>query len=168
MSGVWESRTRRVLYGAAGTATEVVVTKAPTLSQSAIVASWFLHCPGQAIFWNDYLLSTIHLRPIDGDPRPAEIRWPGSTHELILLALDPDEHPSPADPSTWEPLMPPNFCEQFEVPSDEAAADLVARAARAVVDGLLPAEPPLSGQVEPWRTAIIRTSAHLRGEEHAS
>lgn len=168
VSGGWESRTRRELYGAAGTATEVVVTRAPEIGQQAIVICWLLHCPGQAIFWDRFLLSIVHLRPILGDPRRAEIRIPGASHEVMLLALDPDEHPSPADPSTWVPLMPPNAVEQFEVPSDDAAVELAALAARAIVDGLLPAEPMLSGQVEPWRTVIIRTSAHLRGEEHAS
>jgi hypothetical protein len=33
--------------------------------------------------------------------------------------------------------------------------------------GILPAEPPLAGAVEPWRTCLLKSAAHQRGEVHA-
>lgn len=153
----WEGRT--------GTAHEVIVDRPDTSDATATLGAWFLRCPHQSIGWECYVLSVIHLRPIP-KVRPAVIRAPGATHELIIIALDPDKDPSP-DPTTWHHLVPINLMEQFQVPTDADAVELLDASVRAVLDGELWAEPPLSGQVEPWRTVIIKTSAHARGEEHA-
>lgn len=156
-----------VLAGSAGSAVEIVYTREADdpPDWSASLAAWFLTCPGQSPAWEHYVLSTIHLRPIDG-VRPAVIRVPGATHEVLLYACDPRSDPT-ADPATWRPLHPINVMEQVTLPDDASAAALLRDTALAVVVGLLWAEPPLSGQVEPWRTSLIRTSAHFRGEEHA-
>jgi hypothetical protein len=156
----------RVLEGPAGTATEVIVTRPATKAQQATVASWLLHCPGQSPAWHHYLLATVHLRPIPGTPPPS-ITVPGATHEVMLAALDSAAHPVPERPDRWVMLRPMNAVEQVHLPSDGAAAELLEQAAKAVLAGVLPAEPPLSGQREPWHTSMIKTSAHLRGEEHA-
>ena len=92
--------------------------------------------------------------------------YPDVSHELILIALDPSRGLNPLDISSWAHLTPINFFIQLELPSDEKAMELLGLAARGVVDGLLWAEPPLSGQQEPWRTSMLQTSAHMRGEEH--
>lgn len=160
--------TGRTLTGPAGTATEVLI-EGPydPPDQAATVAAWFLDCPGQSPAWRHYALCVIHLRPIDG-VLPAHIRVPGSTHEVSLFALNPEGRPIAADPAkTWHPLHPLNVMEQLQLPSDAAARELAQLAANAVVNGILPAEPPLSGAVEPWRTSMIKTAAHVRGEEHA-
>lgn len=156
-----------MLRGPAGAATEVFVTGPfDRPDQQALVAAWFLDCPGQSAAWRHYGLSVIHLRPIDG-AAPAHIRVPQSTHEVILAAINPDANPVAADPNTWHPLQPLNVMEQLQLPGDHAARQLARLAAEAVVSGRLPAEPPLAGAVEPWRTSMIKTAAHLRGEEHA-
>lgn len=156
--------------GAAGLATEVTMSRPRGRRERVQVASavgvWFLHCPGQSPAWDRYLLSVIHLRPVKGAP-PAHLAFPGASHEVVLFALDPRGNPRPEMPASWEPLTPWNVSEQVELPDDEAARVLGAKAATAVVHGMLPAEPALSGAREPWRTSMIRTSAHLRGEEHA-
>jgi hypothetical protein len=154
------------MRGPAGHAHEVVTIKVDQPDQQATLATWFLNCPGQSAAWDRYLLSVIHLRPIAG-VKPAGIRVPGATHEVVLVALDPDKHPHPTKPRTWAFLRPVNVAEQITLPDDNAARHVAKLAARAVVDGVLPAEPALSGAIEPWRTTLIRTSAHLRGEEHA-
>lgn len=155
-----------VMTGAFGTATQILVDDPGTPAQAATVAMWFLRCPGQSPAWDRYGLAVVHLRVLPGVP-PAHIVVPCATHKVILGAYDPQADPQPTDPESWHMLRPINVCEQIELPSDEDAADLLRRCAHAVVAGVLPAEPPLSGQIEPWRSALIKSAAHLRGEEHA-
>jgi hypothetical protein len=161
-------RAGEVLTGAAGSATQVVYEPSPGDRPDwlATVSMWLLDCPGQSPAWHDYRLSIVHLRPITGT-KPAAKRYSSSTHEVVLCALDSDKHPVPDDPATWELLSPLNVCEQIELPDDEAARSLLRSAAQAVVAGLLPAEPWMSGAVEPWRTSLLKTAAHYRGEAHA-
>jgi len=158
-----------VLLGAAGTATRLHpdLAGAERTEQAATVACWWLDCPGQSPAWRHYLLAVVHLRPIDGQEHDPVITVPGATHEVMVVALNPEANPDPEDTATWWFLRPHNVMEQIELPDDEAAIQLAEHAAHAVVKGVLWAEPPLSGQVEPWRTSILKTAAHLRGEEHA-
>lgn len=154
------------LIGNAGIATEVVVDEFDTPAASAALSTWFLQCPRQSPAWEHYTLNVVHLREAPGVTPPV-ITVPGATHEILVVALDPETKPTADDPQSWAFLWPVNVREQFTVDDDEDAIELAKMAAQAVVNGLLPAEPALAGAVEPWRTAIIRTSAHLRGEEHA-
>lgn len=159
----------RVLLGPAGTATELhpELGRPDRIEQQATVACWWLDCPGQSPAWRHYLLAVVHLRPIEGQEHAPVVTVPGSTHELMVVALDPDRGPNPEDTETWGYLRPTNVVEQLELPDDDAASQLAHLSAQAVVDGVLWAEPPLSGQVEPWRTSMIQSAAHLRGEDHA-
>jgi hypothetical protein len=156
----------RTMTGPAGTAVEVIIDEVAVPDHAATLATWFLHCPGQSPAWDKYLLSAVHLRPIEG-VRPAAVNLPGATHEVLLLALVPDAGPTPDDPSTWVPMQPFNLMEQVVMPDDESTVVMLEMAVQAVLDGVLWAEPPLSGQVEPWLTALVKTSAHARGEAHA-
>lgn len=160
------SHAGRELTGPAGTAVEVIVDVPVNLDQTGTVAAWLLDCPGQSPAWRHYLLSVVHLRPIEG-VRPAIVNVPHATHELILAALDPAAEPHAGDVETFRPLNPLNAVEQLQLPDDAAAVQLAEWAASAVVNGFLPAEPPLAGAREPWRTSMIKSAAHLRGEEHA-
>lgn len=169
---LWEAAavkvtTGRVLSGPAGTATELIFKGKPERPDwEATLGKWFLHCPGQSPAWDCYGLSMIHLREIKGVP-PAIIRLPHATHEILLMAYDPDANPVATDVRTWRKLTPINLMEQVQLPSDDAARELLASCALEVIRGNLWAEPPLSGQVEPWRTVLIKTSAHARSEVHA-
>lgn len=158
------------IHGACGTATrlEYALEAHDPPDARGTVTAWWLDCPGQSPFWHVYLLSVVHLRPLDG-VRPAVIGVPGATHELVVVALDPRE-PTPlmTDPTTWKYLTPVNVAEQLELPDDDAARYAAYLAAWGVVEGVLPAEPPHTGQREPWRTSLVKTAAHLRGEVHAS
>lgn len=156
------------LDGPYGTAVRVLVELEEDEPQdwTATCASWFFICPGQSPACDRYALSIIHLRPIEG-VKDAAVTVPGATHEVMLHALDPKTEPVPTDPMSWRRLHPINVLEQIELPDDAAAVDLARGCARAVLAGVLPAEPLLSGAVEPWRTVLIKTAAHLRGEEHA-
>lgn len=158
----------REFSGPAGHATEVITEieadDRPDLA--ATVATWFFKCPGQSPAWDNYLLTVIHLRPIEG-VKDATIVIPGATHQVLMAALDPSKQPEPLDVMSWQHLSPLNADEQLELPDDRSAQELAAHVALGVVDGVLPAEPALSGAVEPWRSSLIKTAAHLRGEAHA-
>lgn len=158
--------------GPAGAATrlDITRTRSDPADSVATLGMYWLVCPGQSPYWDTYTLAIIHLRDIPG-VKPAHIRLPGATHELFLTALDPTHNVHPEKPKTWKHLTPINLMEQVILPDppegDEAALNLLDMAAKAIVGGLTWAEPPLSGQIEPWRTMLIKTTAHLRGEEHA-
>lgn len=155
------------LTGVAATATSLTFEESEvTTDQAATIGCWFIHAPGQSPLWSRYILACIHLREMPGATQ-AIIDVPGSTHQVFLYALDPDKNPQMRDLKSWSALRPINFSMQLELPSDDKARELLGLAAQAICDGTLWAEPPLSGQREPWYTSLIRTAAHLRGEEHA-
>lgn len=156
----------KTLRGPAGTAIELHPVELDRPDQAATLATWWLECPGQSPAWSHYVLSIIHLRPIPG-VKPAHVRVPGATHEVMLLALDPAKEPRPDDTATWSFLRPHNLMEQVQLPGDTEAVEMLELCIPLVLDGRLWAEAPLAGQVEPWRTVLIKTAAHARGEEHA-
>jgi len=86
-----------------------------------------LHCPGAHPFWGWWLMSLIHLRPVEGFP-PAHVS-PGATHELLVQVIDPERCPEP-DPAAGErgyPLLtPPDLVHQFAASGDEEARALFA------------------------------------------
>lgn len=152
--------------GPAGTAIQVLFEGPyPRPEWESCIRTWFITAPGQHAAWTHYLLQLIHLRHIPGTHKPY-INVPGATHEITLQALNPDKRPVAYDTKTWGGLSPVNFNDQFELPDDEKAVEMIDLAAKAVVDGVLWAEPPLSGQKEPWHSALLKTAAHLRGEHH--
>ena len=158
----------RQLRGTHGRATELELEESDikVADHSATVSCWFIDAPGQSLFWQHYLLGIYHLRPIEGSDKPIKKLYDGVTHELSLIALDPDRRPKVDDMQTWRHLVPINFVMQVELASDEQAKELLMLASKGIVDGLLWAEPPLSGQKEPWLSSMLQTSAHLRGEAH--
>jgi hypothetical protein len=147
--------TGKEFVGVAGRATEIVHTleAGDRPDFGATLAMWFLDCPMQATAWRHYNLAIIHLRPIEG-VKPAIIRSPGATHEVMLFALNPKLNPSPTNAKSWQYLSPYNFLGQLKLPSDEEAKRGLEAMARDVANGRLWAEPPLSMQREPWETVL--------------
>lgn len=148
--------------GPQGTATEVLVELGGSDPKDwqAGVGNWFIDAPGQSAAWRHYMLSAVHLRPIAG-VKPAVVRRPGATHEFMLLAMDPGKHPVALQPSSWSYLTPQNLAEQMICGSDAVATKLLACCAAEMVQGVLWAEPPLSGQFEPWRAYLEYWSSAL-------
>lgn len=154
-------------HGSRGKALEILMEgEFSNKDMGATVATWFLDCPGQSPAWRHYLLSVVHLRPIKGQEHEPVFQFPGATHEVMVVALDPGKHPSPTDIQTWYHLTPVNVAQQLVLEDDEQARKLLHLAARAVVSGLLPAEPAMSGAKEPWQSTLVNTAAHMRGLEH--
>lgn len=158
----------RIIRGAAGIAERFTKIEPETPAQQATLAGWLINAPGQSPAWSHYLLSLIHLRPIDG-AKPANIRIPGATHEIIVCALDPEKHPTVNVVESLCPLLPINAEAQFQVETDEQAIDLAEKCVTAVCNGFLPAEPPFQDYGRRmWQESVTASAEHARTGGHLS
>lgn len=148
--------------GPAGGARELIVTleSSDPKDWTSGIGNWFINAPGQSPAWSHYMLSAVHLRPIEG-VKEAHIKVPGATHEFMMLAMDPEKKPDAEKPETWSYLSPCNLSEQVTVHNDATASRLLDMAATEIVEGRLWAEAPLSGQKEPWRSWLRHWAAEL-------
>lgn len=121
------------------------------------VAAWLLHCPGSHPMWCNYLLSVIHLRPIEG--QPAHKQTPAATHEMVLFALDPEHEPNPSDARTVRILTPQNLCRQIEHYTALAALRLTEEMAQAFVSGALNPDTDHRVCQERWLDEAIASAA---------
>jgi len=69
--------------------------------------------------WHDYVLSLVHLRPVEGQP-PAYLQYEDSTHEIACFALDPDHNNQPK-PLDYKVLTPANLIYQLRGLTDDQA-----------------------------------------------
>lgn len=154
--------------GTFGTATLCAMPEQrPTGDQKATICAWLLKLPNWSPAWDEFLLTAVHLRPIDG-VKPATITLEGATHELILAACDPAR---PTDPEnvfqTAIFLTPINVVQQFIVDNDEQAIELISIIAKACTGGLLPIEPQgIIGARDHWKNVVIKTAEHIRSGKH--
>jgi hypothetical protein len=133
----------------------------------ATVDGWLLHAPGAHPFWVYWVLAVIHLRPLAG-VKPAYVRLSGATHEIIIMALNPETQlPEIEDvgrgEATFDFLTPIDVMEQFVVRDDAEAAQLCELAIRCCVDGM--ASPDQDWRSW-WSRAIAETAMHLREGRH--
>jgi hypothetical protein len=109
-----------------------------TETGTARVASWVVFCPWAHPFWSYYLIAAVHLRKQNGVP-DGKVLLPGATHEVFVMALDPQKVPDVLLPAR-SALSPMNFAGQWiaaarlnPVDQDKAAA----RDIRKCVDDIL-------------------------------
>lgn len=101
---------------------------------SVTLPSWVVYAPYAHPIWGYYAILCVALRHVEGVP-PAKVMLEGATHEVIVMALDPDF--VPAVDAMPRYLWPANFCGQFIEPSDMAASARVRQAVQDVIDGTL-------------------------------
>lgn len=160
---------RKKLTGPYGEAELMAVPE----TRKAGLVWWLITAPLAHPVWSQYLLSVITLadRP---DQAPAYLHFPGATHELMVVALNPGVPPqrytaeSLESGATINYLEPLNVVEQFTATDDEMR-ELAELACGGVVNGRLNPETADAPERirEHWLTACVRTLAHMRGEEHA-
>lgn len=143
-------------------------------NDAASVAYWLITAPNFHPIWSQYVLGCVRLDDIEGFPPPHR-KFHGATHELLLVALHP-EH-GPYDLAAMDRyalsgqlpfLTPVNIVEQFTA-TDAEIRELAWLAARGIVNGALnpeTADAPARIRAD-WLSTLVKTLAHIRGEEHA-
>jgi hypothetical protein len=139
-----------------------------TDSHPAGLDAWIITAPIWHPLWSQYNLGVVSLADIPGLP-PANLQRPGVTHELSVVALNPEHGPYDAHnlPTTGlRFLTPVNIAEQFTT-TDDQARHLARLCARAVVDGVLC---PETGDAPDhiralWHSVIHQTLEHPHHQE---
>lgn len=124
---------------------------------------WIITGPHWSPAWTQYMLGLVTLADVAG-VGPARLHRPGVTHELLVVALNPDHGPYNTDTvraNQIHTLRPVNVCEQF-IASDDQARNITALCAKACVDGVLSPEPGDGAGIlrDGWRHAIKLTLEH--------
>jgi len=92
------------------------------------LAQWIIEARWAHPFWHSYVLTLVHLRPIEGF-EPAIIHVPNAQYEFTLFALQPDQDRAAmvreANAIRFR-LEPCNFMAQFWEVNDEAAIQRIA------------------------------------------
>jgi hypothetical protein len=168
-------RSLNTYRGTVGVVSEIGLNRA--LDPHGMTIRWYL-CDGPwHPLWYQFILGCVHLRPVEGMP-PAKLHFEGATHEVHVIALNPDYGPytvermyakglTPEVPGKSLMLTPIDVTEQV-VATDAEMHELVGLLAMGVADGMLnpstdDARETLRGH---WRRSIQHTLAHMRGEEH--
>ncbi|MFG2699551.1 hypothetical protein [Streptomyces sp. NPDC048386] len=135
----------------------------------AALDGWVITAPGWHPLWSQYHLGVVTLADVPGAP-PANITRPGATHELNVVALNPDH--GPHTPTTilangLRYLTPVNIAEQFTT-TDDQARQLAYLCARAVIHGVLnPESADAPERIRAaWHSTIHQTLQHDHAPHH--
>lgn len=153
----------------------LLIPWADTPDAAETVCCWLLTAPLAHPQWAQYMLGAARLRDdVPGFPPPRR-QFTGATHELTVVALNPLHGPFTVEKmlgcqrtGNMPYLMPVNVAHQVEGTDDEARL-LAAYGAVAVVHGVLcpeTSDAPARIRMD-WTTSMVKTLAHIRGEEHA-
>ncbi|MFD9107161.1 hypothetical protein [Streptomyces bottropensis] len=135
---------------------------------AAALDAWIITADHWHPAWSQYLLCLITLADLDEMP-PAKKYAPGVTHELLVVALNPDH--GPYDATTVRPdglhhLTPVNIADQFTA-TDDQALRITQLCARAVVDGRLTPETGDAPElIRSWWHARIRDTLEHPHHDH--
>lgn len=159
----------REFAGRYGTALRLTVPAAHH-SAATTTCCWVIDSPHFSPAWNQWALNVITLATVD-DRGPAALQFQGATHEMLLLALNPekgrfDQAALDAPGGGFHHLLPVNYCDQFEASDTEMLA-LAAWMVWGMVNGHLQVEPNGAYDRESWLASATKTLAHIRGEVHA-
>lgn len=110
-----------------------------TREHDACLRHWVIEVPAAHPFWHSYSLVLIHLRPMPNFP-PPEIYFQDATHEMWLIALDPDKDRNQLLANGivkghW--LHPVNFAAQFIEITDDEAMKRIENTIQLICDGKL-------------------------------
>jgi hypothetical protein len=83
----------------------------------------FICCPWAHPFWHTYLVTIVHLRPVEELP-PPNLAYPDASHEIMIQAMDPSVDLGTESPASVPPksaLQPPNLAHQLRGQTDAQA-----------------------------------------------
>lgn len=158
------------IKGAYGAACRVPRTHY-TSESPATLDAWVITAPTWHPLWSQYLLAVITLADMPG-VGPAFKDRSDVTHQVIVMAMDPDHGPYTPDSFAEKSvryLSPGNIGAQFTA-DDGQALELSTLLARAVVDGVLcpeTADAPSRIRAE-WARSIQLTLDHARDPHHGA
>ncbi len=120
--------------------------------------------------WAFHELYVVSLADLPGVESP-KLRFPEATHELGVLALNPEYQPYTVDglieyveyAGSIPLLTPHDICEQFYATDDQMRQLTVITANAVARQWLLPDE----DYQQQWHQSLNSTLAHLRGEHDA-
>lgn len=157
------------VQGQYGDAAPLEIPVAPQAVET--VCMWLITAPAYHPAWSQYVLLVVRLTDdLPGFP-PAKHAFDGTTHELLVLALNPD-HSQTVETANErlacggmpQYLTPHNIAEQY-IATDDEMLQLASFCAQGIVHGAL--SPDTDGR-SAWLPVTTKTLAHIRGEEHAS
>lgn len=161
-----------VYTGPMGTATELEI-RGGLPGADTTITWWLLTGLQWHPLWQQFLLIVVHLRDVEGTPA-ATRQFPGATHELLVLALNPERGArTPEDlagngvgPAGY--LSPIDVVHQFDA-TDEEMRVLAGMLAEACTQGWLTPSTDDAREAlrEQWLAVCVKTLAHGRGEVHA-
>lgn len=161
--------------GPRGTAIELDVDTSPVNEGHATIAWWLLTGPWHPL-WQQFSLTVVTLEPREG-VAPAHLHFPGATHELAVIALNPGQPPRLLTAREFHEggfgaaggyLQPIDVCHQFEATDEEMIQVARLAAIACIAGGLTPSTDDARERLrEVWLGSIVRTLAHLRGEAHS-
>lgn len=128
---------------------------------AACLRCYVMHNRGSHPFWPWHVLSLVTLEELPGLP-PPERQFPEATHELLVVALDPEKPPPTAPGMSCYWLTPVDIAEQFEA-TDERASELCDLAMEACLDGRLSPDQDWRAS---WHKAVTGTLDHWRRGVH--
>jgi hypothetical protein len=150
---------RKLLTGIYGTGKRMDITE-DQMNKSGFLTGWILNVPGAHPFWEDYVISVIHLRPVVGLP-PTHKDFIGASHELMVLALQKNDKVIKGPVPGFIMLTPPNVRVQFKAAFDKGAMEVSDLMAKATLDGMPWIEPQgVIGAAEAWKNSIKMTAMH--------
>lgn len=118
----------------------IVRANNPPRKEDAAVDVWLVEAPWAHPAWHSYLITLIHLRPIEGTPPPVLLREFVS-HEILVLALEPqgdrDRLLVEGTGQHCRVLSPQNYAGQFTEIEDALAQARVRYAVEQICTGNL-------------------------------
>lgn len=121
----------------------------------ATLRFWYVDAPHAHPFWHWYVVSCISLRPLPG-VRPAALQYPEATHEMMILALNPDSDPPPGpDVEKLDHLVSIDFVGQFHGVTDDQAAAICDEAIDRICDGTLSPDQDFRQYWKMWLQAVV-------------
>lgn len=173
----------QTIEGPHGRADELPLKDEP--GYAATVCHWLITSDKFHPFWTQWFMGVVRLSEVPNMP-PARHQFEGTTHEFLIVSLNPEFgdkeimtgmlHDIPA--KQWSSpqrylqfteskgmpyLEPPDVAIQFEASDDEMRQMAKLCAEAIVLNGISPDQ----DYREVWKASLVKTLAHIRGEEHA-
>ena len=123
------------------------------------VQRWIIKAPWMHMCWEYHYVGLIHLRDVEGH-EPANIQFQGATHELIVLAMNPDAEPSFSEPQFLTPI---SIAQQFVAENDAEALEKIEFLLNPIAEGRLSVDSDFRST---WQHMLLDHDIHFYREQY--